>query len=107
MNNMIDLPTATYLFRYSLFKPSAMRAYREALFNERLMPDELESVNWQKTKQLPHHAYHKVPYYRSKFNAIGLCPDDITTPEHFSQVSILSRDEVIANFGILFVEIER
>lgn len=100
----MDIYTLTYLLRYSLFKPGAMRAYREILANEQLTLDELKNLNWRKTSQLLHHAYHNVPYYQSKFNTIGLHPNDITAPEYFSQVPILTRDDVIANFDALFAK---
>ena len=98
----MDFKTKAYITRYGLFKPGAMQAYQRALFNERLTPDEIEHLNWKKTQQLLHYAYDNVPYYRSSFDAIGLNPNDIKTRNHFSQVPILTRQDVISNYDSLF-----
>ena len=100
----MNFSTASYLFRYGIFKPGAMQAYRDALINEKLTPDELDNLNWKKTQKLLQHAHANVPYYRAKFKSIGLHPNDIKEPKNYNQVPILSRDNLIANYDALYAE---
>ena len=94
----MNTATYQYLLRYSAIKKGALTAYKNALENQSLDPEALRDLAWEKTRRLLEHAYGNVPWYNHKFNAIGLHPKDITRPEHFRQVPILTRDDLAENF---------
>ncbi|WP_279091898.1 hypothetical protein [Butyricimonas virosa] len=48
-----------------------------------------------KLQHLIHHCYDTVPYYRKKFDEIGISPNDIKTVEDMSLLPILTKDVVM------------
>lgn len=97
----MDQKAFLYLSRYSLAKKGALKTYRQSLANEKLPVDELKALSWDKTKKLLHYAYEKVPFYTRKFKSIGLHPSDIITEEQYSQVPVLTRENIRENFNLL------
>jgi phenylacetate-CoA ligase len=59
---------------------------------------ELENYQWQRLKQLIEYAYTHVPFYRLRFEAIGLQPGDIKDRNDFRRIPTLTRDEVVEHF---------
>ncbi len=94
----MNFATYQYLMRYSAFKKGALAAYTNAIKNQYRSKEELREISWKKTKKLLEYAFDNVPWYTDKFNTIGLHPKDIDRPEHFSQVPILTREDIIKNF---------
>jgi phenylacetate-CoA ligase len=74
---------------------------RELERNQWLSPDELQQISWQKLKTLLEHAYANVPFYRRRFQEIGLTPQDIRTEEDFRQIPLLSKDDIRQNADLL------
>ena len=62
--------------------------------NQWLGRDEIDQITWHKLKNLLHHAYSTVPYYRQMFGKLGLTPDDIITPADFRQLPLLNKDDI-------------
>jgi len=89
--------TAWFFLKYSAVKPQARPAFREAARNQRLSRDELEALNWSRTQALLRYAYNHVPYYRDKWQALDLSPEDIKRPEDFARVPALTRRDVQEN----------
>lgn len=89
-----------YLLKYSVAKHGAIQAYKEAISNQFLSDSDLNELSWHKTKTLLHHAYSNVPWYKNKYSAMGLHPNDITKEEYFSQVPVLNRSELAENFSL-------
>lgn len=90
---------ASLLFaKYALWRRSAIARYRTVLRNQRLSSDELDAINWEQTKALLSHAYEKVPFYRRKFSAAGLHPNDVVRREDFERIPLLTKDELRYNF---------
>lgn len=87
-----------YLSRYSIFKSGAVKEYRTALKNQYLTNEEINELAWNKTKHLLQYAYDNVPWYRERYSSVGLHPADITQPDHFLQVPLLRRQEIIDNY---------
>ncbi len=56
--------------------------------------DELETYQWMRIEALLSYAYNHVPFYRRRFDAIGLLPGDIKTRKDFRQIPYLTRDDV-------------
>lgn len=92
-----SVKTKWFLYKYSWARPDARRAWDEAMKNQNLPPDALEALSWKRTRDLLAYAYAHVPYYRDRFHSMGLNPADITEPAHFSQVPVLTREDVRAN----------
>src|SRR4030042_6496116 len=54
---------------------------------------ELQNV---KLLRLLEHAYHSVPFYRQRWDALGFKPGDLTR-ESFKQIPLLSRQDIKQN----------
>lgn len=80
--------------KYAVSRRQAFPFYRELMHNQRLPPDLLARVNWEKRKRLLEHAISRSPFYREKFRRAGLCPDDFRDPSVFSKIPCLTRDEL-------------
>jgi len=89
--------TRWFFAKYTVAKPQARSAFQEAVRNQRRSRDELEALSWARTRDLLQYAYGHVPYYREKWQGIGLHPDDIAKPEHFAQVPVLTRQDIQTN----------
>lgn len=94
----MKLSTWLYLARYSLGKFGALSAYRDAIKNQNKSIDEIEAISWEKVKKLLDLAYNNVAWYKNRYSALGLHPNDITRPEHFQQIPILTRTELVENY---------
>lgn len=94
----MDISNYLYLKRYSLGKKGALDSYKTSMLNQYMEKNMLDKLVWKKTKKLLAHAYKNVDWYNTKFNEIGLHPNDITHQEHFEQIPILKRHEIIENF---------
>ncbi len=98
---MQSIKTRWFFLKYSLIKRNAVRYFEQLVRNQHISKTQLEALNWDKTRSLLDYAYQHVPYYREKFSRIGLSPSDITRPEHYSQVPVLTRDDLRASFDEL------
>ena len=67
---------------------------RQVERNQWLSRDELASVAWEKQKGLVAHAYKNSPYYRKKYDAAGFQPGDLKTPEDFTRLPLLTKEEI-------------
>lgn len=94
----MNFSTYLYLLRYSIVKKGALAAYKNAMARQQLSASELSEITWEKTLRLLEYAYDNVPWYTKKFKTIGLHPKDIARPEHFNQVPIVTRDDLMNNF---------
>lgn len=87
-----------YLRKYNFFKPGARKGFNDVINYQNLSKEEQEYLSWKKVEALLDHAYQNVPWYRKSFKKIGLSPKDISQPEYFSQVPVLTRDDLKNNF---------
>lgn len=62
---------------------------------------QLKEMQRKKLRQLIFHAYHNVPYYRKKFNQIGLQPEDIKSIDDIKSIPLLTKEEVKKNYNDL------
>ncbi|MEA1927381.1 MAG: hypothetical protein U9N73_04185 [Candidatus Auribacterota bacterium] len=69
--------------------------------------DEILRRQWKKLHRLLQHAYQTVPYYRGIFKEVGVTPEDIRTPEEFSRLPLLSKDDLRGDPRALFSDIRR
>lgn len=96
--NLKKMQITWFFFKYSMVKRNAAPYFRELQHNQYLPRDELERLNWDRTRSLLLYAYEKVPYYKRRFDAIKLHPNDIVHPDDYCHVPLLTREDLRENF---------
>jgi len=61
---------------------------------ERLPSDEVKERQWWSLLRLIQHAYETTPFYRQRFDSIGLQPSDICSPGDLLQIPPLTREDL-------------
>ena len=87
-----------FFLKYNLVKPGATRYFKDMCQAQRLSPEEIERMNWERTRKLLAYAYKHVPYYRERFRQAGITPEDIREPEDYRRVPLLTRKDLMENF---------
>ena len=65
-------------------------------YTETLPRDELDALHLARLRGMVDYAYHRSPFYRGKFDACGLKPDDIKSLEDFMRkVPVTDKSEFI------------
>lgn len=65
---------------------------------QRFSPEKLRRYQWTQIARLLSYAYHWVPYYRERFNDIGLKVTQLSGFEEFTErVPLLTRDAIMEN----------
>ena len=90
-----------FFWKYNLVKPGATAYFAKMKADQYRSPEEIEALNWERTQKILHYAWEHVPYYRKRFEAEGMTPDDIRTPEDFEKVPLLTRKDLTENFSKL------
>ena len=57
-------------------------------------PDELRAIQSEKLRVAVRYAYACIPFYRRKFDAIGLRPDDIASVEDLQKIPLTTKQEM-------------
>jgi len=86
-----------WMLRDREYRGWVFRYRRELERNEQLSVDQIQALQWERLKQLLEHAYLNVPFYRRRFDDMGLHPSAIHTPEDWRRIPILTRHDVQAN----------
>ena len=55
--------------------------------------ERLREFQWTELQRLLRHSYVHVPFHRGRFQALGITPDDIRSPEVFSRLALLEKRE--------------
>lgn len=85
--------------RLALPRGRALHAYKQELMQTQwLKPDELQALQLNKIKRLVKHAYFNVPFYKARFDELGLHPNDIKTFDDFHQIPPITRLDVKNNY---------
>ena len=87
-----------FFLKYNLVKPGATRYFRDMCKVQSLSAEEIEDLNWERTRRLLQYAYAHVPYYRKRFQQAGFAPADIRTQEDYRKVPLLTRQDLMENF---------
>lgn len=93
-----------YLFPfYEVFfkKRNTLVYLKELEKTQWLSEEELKGLQWNKLKKLLEHAYENVPFYKERFTKIRLHPDDIKTPQDFTRIPFLTKDDIRNNLDQL------
>jgi phenylacetate-CoA ligase len=83
--------------------------YKKMMRAEAFRLDQLEQCQFSKLKGIIHHAYEKVPFYRERFRAIGLHPEDIRSSENMISIPPTTKEDIMSSFpeGITAQGIDR
>lgn len=82
---------------YALNRKRILSRYRELLDTESLSQTSLQGLQFQRLRAVVGHAYEHVPFYRRRFEAIGLRPEDIQSLDDIRHIPQLLREDVIAH----------
>jgi phenylacetate-CoA ligase len=77
---------------------------RELERNQWLSAAEVQAISWHKLQRLLRHAHDHVPFYRARFQEVGLTPDDIDTPAAFRRLPMLTKEEIRQNEDVLIAD---
>ena len=90
-----------FFLKYELAKPDSRRYFEQLQKDQFRSPDEIEALNWSRTHALLQYAFDHVTYYRRRYTEAGCTPQDIKTPEDFSRLPVLTRQDLMDNFDEL------
>jgi phenylacetate-CoA ligase len=65
---------------------------------ERMSRDELESLQLSRLQSTVANAYANVPFYRAKFDEIGVHPDDIRSLDDVTKLPLTSKEDLRQNY---------
>jgi phenylacetate-CoA ligase len=83
-------------------RTAALPALRSLERTQWLSRDQLAERQWAGLKRTVAAAYERVPYYRARFHAADVRPDDIRGPEDFRRLPILTKRDVQQHAAKLF-----
>ncbi len=72
--------------------------YKQMMRKEALSLDELKEHQFSRLKNILHHAYEKVPFYKERFRAIGLHPEDIRNNEDIILIPPTTKEDIMSSF---------
>jgi phenylacetate-CoA ligase len=78
-----------------------MEVVKELKNNEWKTKEDLISLQALKLGKLLLHAYKTVPYYRERFDRLGIAAKDLRNPECLSQIQLLTKKDINDNLGKL------
>lgn len=70
--------------------------YLDIMRTLRRSPEDIKSLQWDRFRAIVKHAYDNVPFYRQKFDAAGMCPEDIRSREDIVRIPITTKEELRA-----------
>lgn len=66
-----------------------------------LSADEIETRQQRQLDSIVAHAYHNVPFYRRRFDDLGVLPDELTGSGAWRSISLLTRSDIQSSDGSL------
>ncbi len=79
---------------YALSGRHSLEILTELKRNETLSPEQVADLQWRKLQRLLVHAYQSVPFYRQRFDALGLLPADIHSMDDYARFPVLTRQDL-------------
>jgi len=86
-----------YPVHESLVGRKTMKFLGELEKSQWLSPPEIKELQFRKMKYLLKHAYTNVPYYKRKFDEIGITIDEIKSLDDVGKLPLLSREDIRCN----------
>jgi phenylacetate-CoA ligase len=59
-----------------------------------LSKERLEELQWERFKKLLNHAYNNTEFYRRRFKAVGVTPEDINERKDLEKIPIITREDL-------------
>jgi phenylacetate-CoA ligase len=78
------------------------RVLREIEKSQWLPIEDLKRIQWEKLNRLVSFVYREIPFYKNKFNSLGIKPQDIRTLEDFGRLPLLTKKEIQENAAMLY-----
>jgi phenylacetate-CoA ligase len=76
------------------FGPVFESRLRQLVESEKWSASEIEAYQNEKLRALVRHAYRHVPYYRNRWRALGISPDDIRSRADLDKLPILTKEDL-------------
>ena len=73
------------------------RRLQELVDSEKWSASEIEAYQNEKLRSLIRHAYDNVPYYRERWKALKISPDDIRSRDDLHKLPVLTKEEIRQN----------
>ncbi len=89
-----------YLFTVTAWKMRGLdvgRLYKELMAREFWSIQEWRVYQNNLLREFIKHCYENVPFYRKRFDLLGLRPEDIQTVDDLVKIPVLAKDEIRAN----------
>ncbi|MDQ0007999.1 phenylacetate-CoA ligase [Luteibacter jiangsuensis] len=74
--------------------PTYMRRYER---DQWLAPEEVQALQFQRLKRLLDWCYREVPYYRRRWDALGIVPRDIRDMDDYARLPVLTKADIRDN----------
>ncbi|WP_426284782.1 phenylacetate--CoA ligase family protein [Luteibacter sp. E-22] len=74
--------------------PAYMRRYER---DQWLAPEEVASLQFQRLKRLLDWCYREVPYYKRRWDALGIVPQDIRDMDDYARLPVLTKADIRDN----------
>jgi len=81
-----------------LSKNKAWRYYQQYISSEYKSVEIRRRRQWEKLINILQHAYHNVPFYKEKFDSVGIKPEDIKNEEDYHKIPVTSKQDLRNNF---------
>lgn len=94
---------SAFFLKQLLFRPQALRCYRERLECESLSPDALRKRSFVRRLYLLKYAYDNTVYYRRRLDEAGIAPEEVRCEEDWAKLPLLTRDELKNHFSEICV----
>jgi len=75
------------LFRY-------LSAFERSQFNE---PERIREAQFNRVREIVRYAYENCPFYRKRFDSIGMHPSDLKNLEDFLRIPYLTKTDIQEN----------
>lgn len=80
---------------YETIRGRKMHAHlREADASQWKTRDEIREMQWRELKRLLDHAYQQCPWYRDRFQASNLTPDDVRSPADVAKLAPVTKQDI-------------
>lgn len=76
---------------------ATLRYLDEYEANQWRSPEEIAGIQWARLKTLVAHCWHQVPFYRSRWEAVGFEPGDLKSMADYARLPVLTKADIRAN----------
>lgn len=101
----MDIKTGLPWIRRNIIEPvhsiknhnTKLRYWRELEKTQYLPENTLRDLQWQRFEAILRYAYENNDFYRRRFDAAGILPNDIRTPDDVKHIPVLTKKEIRRN----------